>query len=308
MKRTTNSITVFSLVAGVFWMALSGCTALKTFPQAARAGDTVSLALGSADGMSRANTTATFYSDADPSTPYDITGGIRGIFRLYADKTSSVYAGGSDARFIVNTSGHEPWVTVMVVDLPPSLPVGPGKVQIATPATYPTIGSDINNLSIGLEILPGMGVASNLAYEFGAGSSMTGDLSLLESMPLAQVIPTFPQSTTWPRYAAIELHLSVPTTTGVGVRVVSDDLRTVTPGGANTLYSRDSNQNMTVTLLSPRGRLFYYSPRFSLVINDPTGSGGTFLSTPVINSVQYFDVNGTPVAGPLATDYSVQMR
>ena len=308
MKRNYKTI-IFSLVAGVFWMALSSCTALKTFPQAARAGDTVSLALGSADGMSRANTTAAFFPDADPSTPYDITSGIRGIFRLYADKASSIYTTGSNAKYIVTTSGHEPWVTVMVVDLPPGLPVGPGKVHITTPASYPTIGSDINDLPVSLEILPGTGVTSDLSYEFGAGGTgLTGDLTLLESQPLAQIVPLFPSTTSWPTYGAIELHLSAPTTLGTVTRVVSDDFRTVTPTSTSTVSSRDSNQDTTVILLNPTGRLRYYSPRFSLVIVDPDDTGGTFASTPVINSVQYFDANGNPVAGPPVSDYSVQIR
>ena len=308
MKRNYKTI-IFSLVAGVFWMALSSCTALKTFPQAARAGDTVSLALGSADGMRRANTTAAFFSDADPFTPYDITAGIRGIFRLYADKTSSLYTVGSTAQYIVTTSGHEPWVSVMVVDLPQNLPVGPGKVHITTTATYPTIGSDINDLPVSLEILPGTGVTSDLSYEFGkGGTGMPADFTLLESRPLAQIIPLFPQTTSWPAYGAIELHMSAPTTLGTVTRVVTDDFRTVTPTSISTVYSRDSNQDTTFILLSPKGRLKYYSPRFSLVIVDPDDTGGTFASTPVINSVQYFDANGNPVAGPPVSDYSVQIR
>ena len=299
---------VFGLVAGILVVILPACTALNTFPQAARGGDTVTLAVGSADGMTAANTTASYESDAAPGVFTDLTPGIRSIFRLYADKTSSLYAGGSTTKYIVDTSGHEPWVTVMVVDLPQGLPVGPGKVNITTTATYPTIGSHINDLPVKLEILPGTGAVSNLDYEFGKGSSIPGDLSLLESMPHAQVIPVFPQSTSWPQYGAIEMNLSVPTSAGTPVRVVFDDMRVVMPTSISTLYSRDVNQDMTVMLLSPKGRLRYFAPRFSLVLGDVEGQVDSFLSTPVINSVRYFDTGGNLVAGPAVTDFNVEMR
>ena len=301
-------VVVFGLVASVLVVILPACTALNTFPQAARGGDTVTLAVGSADGMTVANTTASYESDASPGVFTDLTPGIRSVFRLYADKTSSLYAIGSTANNIVITSGHEPWITVMVVDLPQGLPVGPGKVNISTTATYPTIGSHINNLPVKLEILPGTGAVSNLDYEFGKGSSMPGDLSLLESMPHAQVIPVFPQSTSWPQYGAIEMNISVPTSTGTPVRVVFDDLRVVTPTSISTLYARDSNQDMTVMLLSPKGKLHYYAPRFSLVLVDLENQVDSFLSTPVINSVRYFDTSGNLVAGPSVSDFSVEMR
>lgn len=298
---------VFGLAASMLVALLSACTAVNTFPQAARGGDTVTLAVGSADGMTTANTTATYVSDVDGSSS-NLTPGIRSIFRLYADKTSSLYAVGSTTSNIVTTSGHEPWVTVMVVDLPQGLPVGPGKVNIATTATYPTIGSHINDLPLKLEILPGTGAISNLDYEFGKGSSMPGDLSLLESMPHAQVIPVFPHSTSWPQYGAIEMNLSVPTSTGTPVRVVFDDLRVVTPTSISTLYARDSNQDMQVMFLSPKGKLSYYAPRFSLVLVDLEGQDDSFLSTPVINSVRYFDTDGNLVPGPTVTDFNVEMR
>src|SRR3989344_8088200 len=156
--KTKHSATISGFIACILAMAVSGCISLKTFPQAARGGDTVALSVGSADGMARANTTAAFVSDSAPDAPVNLTPGIRGIFRLYADKASSIYAGGSNTRYVVSTSGHEPWVTIMVVDLPQGLPSGPGEVRVTTTATYPTIGSHINDFPVSLEILPGTGV------------------------------------------------------------------------------------------------------------------------------------------------------
>lgn len=298
-------IIILGLVTGI-----SGCTALNSFPQAARGGDTIALAVGSADGMTRANTTASFESDANPGVFHDITSGIRGIFNLYADKASSTYSVGSNTGSIISTSGHEAWVTVMVVDLP-LLPIGPGKVHITTTAPYPTIGSHINNIPIDLEILAGTGAASDFAYEFGVGSSLGGDLTLLEPMTHAQIIPDYPQSTSWPKYGAIEMKLHVPTTQGVklppaALRVVADDINPTSQ--SILIYNHDDNEDLTVMFLSPTGGLNYFEPRFSIVplVNSSLNIG--FTQPPVITSVSYFDINGNPVSGPLVSEFSVEVR
>jgi hypothetical protein len=300
---------VLSLTVCLSGFGLSGCTALDTHPKYAKVLDTVAFAVGSADDMTRANTTAEYVSDADPFTSYDLTPGIRGIFRLYGDKASSLYAGGSNTSFIVDSSGHEPWITIMAADLPMGLPVGPGKVHITTTATYPTIGSHINNLAINLEILPGTGSSSDLAYEFGVGATMQGNLTLLEAQSHAQVIPDFPQGTAWPNYGAIEMDLNVPTTVGTPLRLVADDMQVLSRSGLNMLSTqRDVNQDMTVMFISPKGRLRYYEPRFSIVLIDREFEVDDFTATPTITAVRYFDINGNPASGPQTTNYSVELR
>jgi len=310
--KTRFLVIMLGLTASFVAMTLSGCIALQTFPQAARAGDTVTLAVGSADGMSRANTTAFFVSDSN-SAQYDLTPGIRGIFRLYADKASSLYTAGSSTHFIVDTSGHEPWVTVMVLDLPQGLPSGTGKVHITTTATYPTIDSNINDLPINLQILPGTGAPSSLSYEFGVGSSMTGNPAQLEASPLAQVMPVFPSNTNWPNYGAVEIKMHVPTTAGTALnstqlRVLLDDMTVSNSSNLHAIYRDDSNQDLTVMLLSPIGKLRYYEPRFAIVPINNQDQVISFIGTPTITSVRFFDINGNQVAGPQVTDFVVQLR
>lgn len=303
---------ISGLAAGFLAMTLSGCIGLKTFPQAARGGDTVALAVGSADGMSRANTTAYFVSDSN-ATQFNLTPGIRGIFRMYADKNSAIYGVSSNTHYIVDTSGHEPWVTVMVLDLPQGLPTGTGKVHITTNATFPTIGSSINNMPINLEILPGTGTSSDLPYEFGVGSSMPGDLTRMEALPYAQIMPVFPGNTSWPTYGAVEMKLHVPTSVGTALgsgklRVLVDDMSVSTAADFSVSYRHDSNQDLTVMLLSPTGRIQYYEPRFSIVLRHDSNLTIDFAGTPTMTSVRYFDINGNQTAGPAITDYVVQLR
>jgi len=301
-----HQVAFIALAASMLVAVLPACTALKTFPQAAKAGDTVALAVGSADGMSRANTTASYESDSNPGVFYDLTTGIRGIFRLYADKASGLYNPESVTRYIVDTSGHEPWVTVMVIDLPQGLPVGTGKVNINTTASYPTIGSDINDVPIDLEILPGTGVVDDLRYEFGLGANVAGDLTLLEPQLRAVVMPPFPESTAWPSYGAIEMKLHVPTSAVTGMRIVADDIGLATGSNRSMLTQRDAtNDDLTIVFTSLKGKLRSYEPRFAIVLTDPSV---TFSATPTIASVSYFDIDGNSVAGPLVSDYTVQVR
>ena len=93
----------FTVLAAIILLLNTGCTALQSFPGAARGGDTVALAIGSPDGMDRTNTTAVYVSQSDPNyvptSDPDYPGvgttqhalPIRSIFKLYADKSSEQY-------------------------------------------------------------------------------------------------------------------------------------------------------------------------------------------------------------------------
>ncbi len=286
----------------------TACTAVKTFPQAARAGDTIALAVGSPDGMTRANTTAVFTSDVD-GTPIDITSNIRSIFKLYADKASSIYAKFSTTENIINTSGHEPWLTVVALDLPAGLTTGPGQIQFNTTAPYPTIGSHINSFPIGLEILPGTGTPSDFMYELGVGSTFGGNLAQLEAQASATAGPQFPSpSCPCPSYGGIEIKIHMPTSSGASltqdwIRVLVDDLTVQTGSGRGVNYGLNGGENLTVILTSPTGQLKYQEARLSVVLHPAV----TFIGTPTVTSVRYFDINGNETTGPVA-DYTVSMQ
>lgn len=287
----------------------TGCTALNTFPQSARLGDTIALAVGSPDGMTRANTTATFTSDLD-GIPVDITASIRSIFKLYADKASSIYEAGQPAQNIVGTSGHEPWVTIVAIDLPATgLQLGPGEVRFNTSATYPTIGSHVNDIPIALDILPGTGTVSDFTYEFGVGSSLVGNLRKLEAQPHAIVGPAYPSpSCPCPDYGAIEVKINMPNSLGTILtqellRIVADDATISTGSGRGINYGLNGGENLTVIITSPTGQLKYYEARFSIVLDRSV----KFNSTPTITTIRYFDIDGNETTGPVS-DYLVALQ
>lgn len=311
MTLEGKSMAVYRKLLALVFIALlsAGCTALKTFPQAAHPGDTIALAVGSPDGMTRANTTATFTSDAD-GIPVDITANIRSIFKLYADRSSGVYEPFGAAQNLVGTSGHEPWVTIVALDLPTTgLLTGPGQISFNTTASYPSIGSHINDVPIGIEILPGVGSSSDFTYEFGVGSSATGDLTELEAQAHAIAGPAFPSpSCPCPDYGAIEVKINMPTSSGTGltqdlVRVLVDDMTMETNSGRGVNYALTGGEDLTVMLISPTGQLKYYEARFSIV----PFSTITFSGTPTVTSVRYFDIDGNETTGPVS-DYVVSMQ
>jgi len=318
-----KTIKFLALLIGILTLLATGCTAVKTFPNAARPGETVSLAVGSPDNLTMSNIdNVQFVSDAAPGSPVDITANVRSVFRLYADKTSSVYTdgAGTGTSQIVRTSAHEPWVSVMVVDMPEELspgtplPTGPGHIAITTKpgVTYPTIGNHINNKIIAMEILhesfPGDGTASTLDYEFATCCTLPGNLALLESAPHALVKSDITDATgITTGYGAIELKLDFTgkTTAPINesnVRVVADDMDVFT-GSNRHIITGVNNEVLTIIMTSMSEQLKAYEMRFEAVLTP----GNTFIGTPpTISSVTFYDINGDTVTD--LTNYSTEIR
>jgi len=284
--------------------SLQACTSLQTFPGVARAGDTISFAVGSAEGMTKdpANTTAVYVPDAGGSYPLT----IRSVFNLYPDKKSSLYQNESAATFVIDTSNHEAWQTVMVVDLPVDVPVGAGNIHITSNAMLPGISSQINNVPIAVEIINGVGESNDFTYEFGFGASRQGNLSLLEPLPHALIIPPTDNES----YGAIEMKISMPNSAAINrplteseVRVVVDDMTASTLSNRNVVWHYD-NDELLIMLISPSGSLLAMESRFSIVLSTRVSFNGP----PVITELNFFDWNGVPVSGPTIADYTVTLN
>ena len=285
---------------------LHGCTALQPFPNIVRGGDTITLAVGSPSNMTRANTSATFTSEID-GLPIDITANIRSIFKLYADPASKVYEVTAMTSSLVESSKHSPWVTVVAIDLPEGLTIGAGKIEFNTTASYPDIGSHINDLPIPVEITAGTGSPNPFTYELGIGSQTTSDLTVLESQPVAVFGPAIPSdSCPCPDYAAIEITATIPTSLGTldpnFVKVIAEDLSVYTVSSKNLIHALNG-QDLTVIFTSNTEKLKYFEAQFSVALH----SAFSFLDTPTINSIRYFDINGNEISGPVS-DYTVYLK
>jgi hypothetical protein len=289
------------LIASLAALWLSGCIGLDAFPVAARAGDTVTLALGSPEGMNRGNTTVAF-EDFQGNT-HDLTANVRGIFNLFPDKASKAWDSPSTAQ-LVSSARHEAWLTVMALDLPASLPVGTGTIRVSSAAIYPNINAHVNDVPIRLEILPGTGISNPLEYVFGIepSSAAFGNIQDLEPRPSVAV---YTNSTGSNLFAAIEIKLHIETNKGIelvpsDVRVLMEDLMIITESQRNWFWNLDNGQDYTITLLSPYGLLTEYETRFKVVFNRTRVA-----NTPTITSIRYFDINGVEVVGPPADQYTI---
>ena len=125
---------------------LVGCTAVSTHPLAARPGDTVTLAVGTPEDMTTANTTVYFTPNGGNQFALD----IRSIFKLYPDNVSAVWLDNGSTPFVERDTGHGPWTTILAIDLPETLPntspipPGPGVISVNTTTTYPPLTTHTN--------------------------------------------------------------------------------------------------------------------------------------------------------------------
>jgi len=307
---TNFSVQYFRIIKSFYliiaFVAINGCTALQPFPNIARGGDTITLAVGSPADMNRGNTTATFTSDID-GIPIDVTTNIRSIFKLYADPTSQVYESTSNTASLINSSKHSPWITIVAIDLPQGLTIGAGIVEFNTSAVYPDIGSHINDLQLPVEIVAGTGTTNSFDYEVGIGAQLPGNLLLLEPQSRAVFAPAIPSvACPCPDYAAIEVKATIPTSFGsldpFVTRVIPEDLSVVTLSAMN--FTQGTNgQDLTAIFTSNDEKLKYFEAQFSVVLHSTV----SFVGTPTINSVRYFDISGNEVSGPTA-DYTVSLK
>lgn len=290
---------------------LSGCTAVNSLPTAARAGDTVTFAVGSPDNMTKTNTTAVYRPNAGGSVPLT----IKSIVKLYPDPTSQSVADPNNAYWMItNTSGHQPWVSIVVIDLPASgLPVGSGVVRFTTTASYPTIADTVNNVPIALEILPGTGSPHPLKYNIGIGATMNGQLRNIEASHQVTVHPAFYSINSYPTYGAIEITLQfaggAPPSS---YQLIPEDISPYT-FSERVVMQKVAGDTLTVSYASPTGLLGYYEPRFSIVplparALSQAAPASMPSAPPTVQSVRYFDIDGVLVAGPSTSDYVVEMN
>ncbi|HEB56778.1 MAG TPA: hypothetical protein ENI98_10870 [Gammaproteobacteria bacterium] len=267
---------------------LQACVAVQSFPAAARAGDTITLAVGSPEGMNRTNTSAQFVSDIDAAV-FDLP--IRSVIRIRPDPTSKAALFNEILNAEDSYTGHSQWLTLLVIDLPDNLPAGTGVININSAASYGTLPVGINDIPVSLEILEGRGASNPFKYNTGFNNFLTSDLNSLEALPQAVFrVADAVDSTT--QFAAAEIKTSLPldSVPDRAIRVVADDFYSKNPKKQLQMnWARNANE-LTVNFISPAGGIRLRQLRFSVVLRP----GVSFISgqAPQIISVKLFDRNG----------------
>jgi hypothetical protein len=297
----------FLLVSAVFLFGLmQGCTMVQTYPLAARAGDTITIAPGSLDGATKTNLTVQYYSDSNPSTPVNLSSNIRSVFNITPDRTSPVWTS-SMADSIPASSGHGPWQTVIALDLPTTgLPLGPGNIRVTLGAgvVEPTNAHTVAGVNMALEILPGTGTPNLFQYMAESSSTTPSTGSLNDLMPGRQyVVKPNMAAPANNAYAAAEYAFYMPLrniSDGLSPTNLADYIRVILdahPG--NDAYQvglrwRRDGDNIIVYVTSPQNQVWDRMTRFSVVLS--SDAPFNFSGTATITSVKYFDVNGNMVA------------
>ncbi|MDQ1363057.1 MAG: hypothetical protein QG652_917 [Pseudomonadota bacterium] len=306
----------------VFFVLLQGCVAVQSFPATARAGDTITLALGSVDGLNKSNLQIS-YTPQSTNIPVDLTANIRNVFKVYPDKTSRVWLDTADSANILNVfAGHGAWLNVAVLDLPATLPSGYGSFQVdfgngvIVPNTFAVQSAE--TVQIISEILPaaaGTGVASSFYYYSAPGGVISGNLSKLAAIPQVVLRPQVSNSYfSLLKPSAAEYRIKLPIIGDVqalddsSVHVIWDDK----PGEFNKqiqLNWKRQGDELTVNILVPVAQAIQADlHRFSIIVLDADGINAIDpAGTPQLLSYRYFDFNGAEFA-PTYTPEVVVMK
>ncbi len=277
------------------------CTATESFPNAARAGDTVALALGWNKVAVNRNTIRVTITDAlgvvttiNPGDP-----ALRALTQLYPDPVSrliveyeAVDSLGGEEYTQAHTSGtyitggvtggdKELNETTLFLDLPGNLSEGAAQIKVYNTATNKLVG-----YAQWIEILPGEG-SPNPMYVLGdpdASGLTPGEAATLERGVYSTI--TF-GGTTIPHALQLELSRAV------------DDKRAwvVNPrGDLKNLAWTDTGSTIKVIMTPPFGATPSRVKNFKFHI-----AGGVTGLALVPGSLKAYDINGAPVTGVSAT-------
>ena len=314
---------VFKLITFLLLTSLlSACVAIQSFPGVVRAGDTVTLAVGSLDGLDRDNITVEYYPDSDPGNPVDLTQNVRSVMRIFPDKTSAAYwdtgsgFGLETMNSLSNLSGHGPWQSVVAVALPVTLPSGTGVFRVTPGAgvKYPLTLAKVQDIDIAIEVLESVNgdvaIGEEHVFEYRKLSfndeTNIGNLAQLEGLRQA-VVSTVPDSSSASvEIAAAEYSVSLVVLDefqndvtdqlmDFNIAVVLDDQLSYLKNQTSLMWSK-SDSNYKVIITSATGKQGYRALRYSILMINVAG-GWKIADTSTINSVTYYDINGDQLTG-----------
>lgn len=293
----------YFIILSITLIILQGCAGIKSFPNTARAGDTVALGLGWQKNFTRANTTVTITpSSGAPVTYLPNDPAVRAIFNLYPDPVSWMVVGtettfddsgsqqqfsnkyqnaynyGSMIQVIFTGEDKDWWQTTAFVDLPATLAVGTATVQFTN-----TLG---DSKASTVEIVSGTGSAAVFDAEIN-GPIAPNQLESLERATNYEVSFT---SATIPHGLQVQMtHDADYASGGTGVVYVANprgDVKNITWSDTGTL--------LTVMLIPADLTALDNIKDFKFYV-----TGG--VNNVVISDVQAFDINGDPLAGVSAS-------
>lgn len=293
---------LFFIMAPLFF-ALAACSGTQTFTTAARAGDTVTLAVGWQKNLLRQNLTVTVTASNGSKTVYgpnDVH--VRAIINLYPDPASRAVVGtmtnqdlgtganttGSNINQFITTDAtgehdNDWWQTSVLLDLPSPMPTGVATITMADSA-----GASIKSTSV--MIVSGTGASNPFSIYYPPnGNPINLSPNAMLSMERAErYTVTFANATTDSNGYMIIPHsiqIQFSHTPNVGKTWI------VNPrGDIKDVMWRDDGTTITVMLMSTRGK----TPAQMLDYKFYVSGGVTALAQ---TSLKAYDVNGVAMTG-----------
>ena len=270
---------------------LGGCTGVRTFTAAARAGDTVALAVGWQQ-VSRQNIQISIVP-AGGGTPisYGPTDTrIRAVVNLYPDPVSNLVVGTQTAQAmsgganvygsLINwnyTDQDNDWSqSLVILDLPSSLPQGTASISVMSGSV------SLTPSPIAVEILPGAGSANDFAATGSIGGGYV-NASMLQSLERAPNYSISFSGSVVPHSIQAEF----AHTPGVGKAWVTNSR-----GDIKSVAWSDDGANIRVIVTPTIGQTLPQMKDLRFYI-----SGGVTGLT--LNSLKAYDVNGNLLTGLL---------
>lgn len=177
-----NLILIFTILFFVV-----GCANVFTFPTIARKNDTVALMIGGSEDARKESISAILTDVNETEWDLQALGLIRSVFSVRPDgRAEGLYY---SAEFDIELPwlfGHEPVQTVLVVDLPDSLPAGNARIEIDTNTDDNSAGVS-TPYTLFIEIIPGTGSPDPFLYRHPINGDSTTQLEKLEPAPHAKI-------------------------------------------------------------------------------------------------------------------------
>ncbi len=306
MKNTNNFISSIFIILSII---ISGCTGQQTFGTAARAGDTIAMALGYQLELTRQDVEVSITDSLSNTTVYPPGNpAVRALYQSYPDPISNLIVGGETGQNGIGgslagvattlidasiTGGSKDYSqTFMLLDLPAGMQAGTATITLTDPLGSPIVkptvaGGVIDPMDI--EIVVGSGSPNTFQTQDNI-ILIDGYLKAMERSPHYTITI---EGSTVPY--AVELNFTHDPDLdngGTGKAYVSSPR-----GDLNNISWKDDGTNLKVIQIPSKAQTPGDIKQFKFYI----AGGVTGLVLAPVDGITAFDVNGATVAGITAT-------
>jgi len=285
-------------------LLMQACTSVRTFPSVARAGDTISLMIGSSTQANKNTISATLTDSAGVSWNLSDLGLIRSVFNLRPDgRAKGMHYSNYLDVYTPWYFGHEPVQTVLVTDLPSSgVALGTAYLTISLNVTDNSSGVS-DPFTVALDIVAGQGSTENFPTKRLSATQFI-DFTKLEPAPYLKV--DFNSGTTVIGAASLIIDFDETVVNPDDLNIYSPE-STVrgsvgTPGAfgktQRMINWHQDGQKLYVDIIAPQG----IGPRFLrfFVMHPDTVTGNPNFT---LQQADIYDVNGNPIYITPTLDY-----